>query len=367
MKYCYFTLALLTVFFSSCTSSNDDDNPTEPTNEMYFPPLSGDTWETTSPTDLQWDTQQLAQLNSFLETNETRAFIVLVDGKIVVEEYWNTDLLGQPFDVNSTWYWASAGKSLTSTLVGIAQEEGLLNIDDKSSDYLGNGWTNMPQAKEDLITIKNHLTFTTGIDYNVTNQECYDPSCLNYLNDAGDEWYYHNATYLIVHDILEAATGVTNNQYTNSAIANKIGMSGFWSNTAQSSNVYFSDARSAARFGLLTLNQGNWDGTTVLGDMNYFNEMSNTSQSINESYGYLWWLNGKSSLRFPGSTVTVPSSLTPSGPADMISALGKNGQMIDVVPSLNMVVIRMGNEPSGSLVPVTFHDEMWEKIIEVIN
>ncbi|EAS18968.1 beta-lactamase [Flavobacteria bacterium BBFL7] len=339
----------------------------DPINSTYFPPLTGDTWETTSPTDLQWDSQKLTDLNTFLETNETRAFIVLVDGKIVVEEYWNNDLLGQPFDRNSTWYWASAGKSLAATVMGIAQEEGYLNIDDKTSDYLGNGWTNMSQDKEDLITIKNHLTFTTGIDYNVTDEQCYDSSCLNYLVDAGNEWYYHNGTYLITHDILQVATGVTNNEYTSSSILNKIGMSGQWTNTALFTNVFFSDARSAARFGLLTLAEGNWDGTTILGDSAYFNAMTNTSQSINEAYGYLWWLNGKSTLRFPGSTATISSSLTPAGPSDMISALGKNGQFIDVIPSLDMVVIRMGNEPSGSLVPVLFHDEMWEKMMDAMN
>ncbi|WOI23914.1 serine hydrolase domain-containing protein [Nonlabens ulvanivorans] len=364
------SIFLLSIFIvTSCSSNdnNDDDIIMDPIEINYFPPLTGDTWETTSPTDLQWDNQKLTELNTFLEQNETRAFIILVDGKIVVEEYWNNDLLGQPFDSNSTWYWASAGKSLASTVVGIAQEEGYLNINDKTSDYLGNGWTNMSQDKEDLITIKNHLTFTTGIDYNVTDEQCYDPTCLNYLVDAGNEWYYHNGTYLITHDILEAATGVTNNQYTNSSILSKTGMTGQWTNTALFTNVFFSNARSAARFGLLTLAEGNWDGTTVLGDSTYFNAMTNTSQNINEAYGYLWWLNGKSTLRFPGSTATIPSSLTPSGPVDMISALGKNGQFIDVVPSLNMVVIRMGNEPSGSLVPVILHDEMWEKIVETIN
>lgn len=365
MKYWYFSLTLFVVILSSCNST--DDNLFIPIEEAYFPSLNGNSWETSTPESLNWDTQKLTELNTFLETNETRAFIILVNGKIVVEEYWNNDLLSQPFDVNSSWYWASAGKSLTGTLIGIAQEDGFLDINDNTSDYLGAGWTSMPQAKEDLITIRNHLTFTTGIDYNVTNDNCYDPSCLNYLNDAGDEWYYHNGTYLITHDILEAATGVSNNDYTTSAIKDKIGMTGLWTNTAQSSNLFISTARSAARFGLLTLNRGNWNGTTVLGDSTYFNDMTNTSQNINESYGYLWWLNGKNSLRFPGSTATIPSSLTPSGPVDMISALGKNGQFIDVVPSLNMVVIRMGNEPSGSLVPVTFHDEMWAKIMDVTS
>ncbi|MFT7386736.1 MAG: hypothetical protein ACI82E_001503, partial [Nonlabens sp.] len=61
------------------------------------------------------------------------------------------------------------------------------------------------------------------------------------------------------------------------------------------------------------------------------------------------------------------SSVTPSGPIDMISALGKNGQFIDVVPNLNLVVIRMGDTPAQETVPVLFHEEMWAKIADIIN
>ena len=55
-----------------------------------------------------------------------------------------------------------------------------------------------------------------------------------------------------------------------------------------------------ARFGLLILNNGNWDGNQIMTDTNYFNQMLNSSQSLNESYGYLWWLNGKTSYMLPG-------------------------------------------------------------------
>lgn len=361
-------ILLVVLFLSSCSSSEIDavSTPPEPT-ALYFPPITGNAWETMTPASLNWNLQKTTELNDFMEQNETRAFIVLIDGRIVIENYWNQDLNGQPFDVNSNWYWASAGKSLVATVIGIAQEEGYLNINDKSSDYLGDGWTSMTQNKEDLITIKNQLTFTTGIDYNVTNEQCFSPACFDYLTDAGNQWYYHNGTYSILHNVIESATGVTHNQYTNTAIGNKIGMSGQWTNTALFDNVYFSTARSAARFGLLTLNEGKWDGTTVLGDSNYFNAMTSTSQNINPSYGYLWWLNGKNSVVFPGSTVSIASSVTPSGPIDMISALGANGQFIDVVPSLNMVVIRMGSLSDQQLVPVLFHDEMWEKIVEAMD
>ena len=366
MKPIFYLFSFLLIT-ASCTSDDDAGSSDTSDESLYFPPITGDVWETTSPSSLGWDEQKLSELHNFLEENETRAFMVLVDGKIVTEQYWNNDLLGQPFDATKRWYWASAGKSLMGTLVGIAQEENLLDINDKTSDYLGNGWTSMPQNKEDLITIKNQLTFTTGMEYNVPDADCTDPSCLTYKVDAGAQWYYHNATYSLLSSVIENGSNTTIDSFTDTRLANKVGMDGFWfSNGSGFGKTYFSTARDAARFGLLTLNLGNWNGTTVLGNSNYYNDMLNTSQSLNPSYGYLWWLNGKNTAVFPGLPTLFPTSVTPSGPDDMVMALGKNGQFIDVIPSMNMVVIRMGNEPSGSLVPVTFHDELWERFNEVL-
>lgn len=69
----------------------------------------------------------------FLETRNTKSFIVLHQGKIVIEAYFNNHF------ASSAWYWASAGKTLTATLSGIAQDENLININAKVSDYLGEG------------------------------------------------------------------------------------------------------------------------------------------------------------------------------------------------------------------------------------
>ena len=60
--------------------------------------------------------------------------MILVNGRIVMEEYFNGH------NATATWQWNSAGKTLVSTTTGIAQQEGLLNINNKVSQYLGNGW-----------------------------------------------------------------------------------------------------------------------------------------------------------------------------------------------------------------------------------
>ena len=70
-----------------------------------------------------------------------------------------------------------------------------------------------------------------------------------------------------------------------------------------------------------------------MSDTNYFNQMLHTSQMLNESHGYLWWLNGKSSSMLPGSQFVFNGDITPNAPDDLVSALGKNGQIINVVPS----------------------------------
>ena len=73
----------------------------------------------------------------------------IADGKIVLEKYFGT------FTQDSIHYWASAGKSLTATMIGIAQQKGLLNINDSVSKYLGVGWSSETRQKEKLITNKN--------------------------------------------------------------------------------------------------------------------------------------------------------------------------------------------------------------------
>jgi CubicO group peptidase (beta-lactamase class C family) len=128
----------------------------------------------------------------------------------------------------------------------------------------------------------------------------------------------------------------------------------------EDNNVFFSSARSMARFGLLILNNGNWNGTPVMTDETYFNAMINTSQELNKGYGYLWWLNGKENYMLPSVQITIPGSIMPNAPDDMVSGLGKDGQFVNVVPSQNLVLIRMGEEPTGSLVPFLMNDKIWE-------
>ena len=346
-----FKLMIILSFISCSKGSSEDD--TTPTQTMYFPPLTGTTWETQSISDLKWNQNAVQPLLDYLELKHSKSFIVLVNGRIVLENYFNGH------SATTNWYWASAGKTLTSTVTGIAQQEGLININNKVSDYIGQGWTSETTAQENLITCKNLLNMTSGLD---DSTDDVDPSSLIYKANAGTRWAYHNV-YVKLQDVVAQASGQTWQNYFNAKLRDKIGMNGTWVQIDNNS-VYASTSRSMARFGLLMLNKGKWDNTTILNEA-YFTEATNTSQNINLGYGYLWWLNGKANYHLPQSQLQFNGSLIPTGPNDMFMALGKNDQKIYVIPSKKMVVIRMGdvaNPENPTFALSGFDEELWTKI-----
>lgn len=325
---------------------------------MYFPPTTGTAWANSTPQSLGWCADKIDTLYKFLEANNSKAFIVLKNGKIVLEKYFGT------FTQDSIWYWASAGKTLTAMCVGIAQKEGLLKLTDTSSKFLGKGWTSLTAEKEDKITIWHQLTMTSGLDESGIKFECTDKNCLIYKADAGTRWSYHNSPYTLLDQVIENASGSNLNAFSN-RIKTPTGIKGLFIKSGYN-NVFYSTPRSFARFGLLLLNKGIWDGNTILSDSNYFKQMIGTSQNINKSYGYLTWLNGKQSYMLPGSQLVFNGSLCTAAPADMYAALGKNGQIINVVPSQNLVVIRMGLDFAGTNVPNEFNNNLWIELNKVM-
>ncbi|MGI9158752.1 MAG: serine hydrolase domain-containing protein, partial [Saprospiraceae bacterium] len=270
-------------------------------NNLYFPPTLGNTWAGTPPAALGFCPERVDSLYQFLAQNNTKSFILLQDGKIVLEKYFGT------FTQDSFWYWASAGKSLTAFLVGQAQEEGLLDIHAPTSTYLGAGWTSSPPDKELLITPWHQLTMTSGLEDVTPDDNCTDPACLQYKTDAGARWAYHNAPYRLLHEVLEEAAGQSINLFTKTRVFDPTGMKGLWID-----HIMYGRARDMARFGLLTLARGVWNGDTLLHDQPYFNDMTHPSQDLNKSYGYLWWLNGQTTFMLPDVPFVFPGKLIPN-------------------------------------------------------
>jgi CubicO group peptidase (beta-lactamase class C family) len=116
-------------------------------------------------------------------------------------------------------------------------------------------------------------------------------------------------------------------------------------------------ARDLARFGLFILAGGQWRGTAVFPDQEYLRAALRPSQALNPSYGYLWWLNGQPEVA-RGAGGKVPGPLIPTAPPDLVAALGAVDRKLYVVPSLGLVVTRLGNSAGPA-----FQNNFWKLLM----
>jgi len=313
--------------------------------DYYYPKT--DVWDKVTPQSLGWDASKLKEAVQFAGANDSTALIVLYKGKIVAEEYW------QRWGARSRANIASAAKSIMSTLIGIAQQQGNLRIDDFVSGYLGDGWSKAPLEKEQAITIKHLLTMTSGL-----NQR------LEYEAEPGTKWVYSTLAYHQFMGVVEKATGKPINEFSTQVLFGPLGMS----DSRWFTSSVTASARDMARFGLMVLSQGTWAGKQVIDD-GYLAAALATSQDLNHSYGYLWWLNGKDSLVTPGVPLLVRRSLVPEAPADMVAALGMGDKKIYVVPSLDLVVVRHGTAANDETARAgtPFDSGLWKLLMEAVK
>jgi CubicO group peptidase (beta-lactamase class C family) len=313
--------------------------------DYHYP--KSDVWEKVSPQSLGWNTQKLREALDFAKASNSTALLVLYKGKIVAEEYW------QRWGARSRANIASAAKSMMSVLIGIAQQQGKLKVDDFVSGYLGNGWSNAPLEKEQAITIKHLLTMTSGLDHR-----------LGYEADPGKKWLYNTLAYHKLMGVVEKSTGKTINAFSTEVLFGPLGMS----DSRWLTSSVTASARDMARFGLMVLSRGAWAGKQVMEEA-YLDAAISTSQDLNHSYGYLWWLNGKDSLVTPGVPLLIKRALVPEAPADMVAALGMGDKKIYVAPSLDLVVVRHGTAANDETARAgtPFDSGLWKLLMEAMK
>jgi CubicO group peptidase (beta-lactamase class C family) len=284
----------------------------------YFPPDTGD-WEKADAQKTGWSPSGLDALTALVRDNRSSTFMMLAGGRILVEEYFN----GSAASVQDV---ASVQKSVTSTLLGIAREKGLLGLDDKVPKYLGHGWSNARPPEEDAISLRHLMTHSSGLD----------PRTLRKAAEPGTVFDYNTEAYQKLRLVLEKAAGMDINALTRGWLFNQIGVSnssawrarqGAPDATGAVQWGIAMTARDMARFGLVALRRGQWSDRRVVAS-SWFDEAW-ASSPVNAGYGLLWWLLGKG--RFRGQA-----------PADWVAALGARDQKVYVVPSLDLVVTRQG-------------------------
>lgn len=336
-------------------------NPASPSpspggSESYFPG-PGDAWETVAPGDVRWNKGRLDDALAFVEQTNASAFIMLHRGRIMAEGYWKGAGLHFSGDI------ASAQKSMISIMAGVAVNAGKLSLDAPASQYLGKGWTKTRADEEERVNVRHLLSMSSGL----TNE-------LAFAGEPGTVWYYNNPAYHTMKVVLERAVGKDLTGYSRETLWRPLGMGdSSWEprpymlmpDGVTPMTALVSSARDMARFGLMVLAGGSWNGTDLVKDKNYLKASLDTSQQMNPSYGYLWWLNGKAFHRLPAGSQPVSSPLIPSGPPDMVAAMGAGEKRLYVVPSLDLVVARHGGpaNSAGAAALSAFDTELWTRIM----
>lgn len=268
--------------------------------------------------------------------NRTRAVIVLYKNQLVAEQY------SDGFTKNSKILGWSMTKSLTATYFGILQKQGKLNI---NQSHLYPEWEDDGRKN---ITINDLLHMNSGLEWEEDYTKISDVTKMLFLakdmtqiqvdkpqiGKPNQSWNYSSGTSNLLSGILRKQFK-THQEYLDfwySSLIDKIGMHSMLVETDMAGNFIGSSyawatARDWAKFGLLYLNKGNWNGEQIFDESwaKYVATPTNTSNGI---YGGHFWLNVKGQM--------------PDVPKDTYSCNGYQGQRVYIIPSKDLVIVRMG-------------------------
>lgn len=312
-----------------------------PASEQPWPQGSGPAQATSGISAAQMD----AAINlAFVEDDpsgrdrNTRAVVVIKDGRLVAERYApgfgpDTPLLG----------WSMA-KSVAGAMVGRLVADGRLSTED---DGLRPSWTDDARR---TITVEHLLTMTDGLSF----EEMYDPDTdatrmLFLPGDAGDyaaqlpleaepgtRWAYSSGTTNILCDVAQEAAD-TGPELARSLVFEPLGMATAVMEPDAAgglvcSSYLYATARDWARFGQWYLQDGVWEGERLLPEGWVERSTTPVDLPTEYPYGWQWWLN----------TGPDGEQRMPSVPSDAYWASGNEGQQVVIVPSEDLVVVRLG-------------------------
>lgn len=338
---------------ASDVASASDDPTSDPIADLgELPSACGDTvawpdpdWSAADPVAAGFDPALLEEAASYAESEESHCLLVVHRGAIVFERYF-----GDANEQTPVKSW-SVAKSHVAAIVGIALGRGELgSLDDSIATYLPE-LTDDPRAE---ITLRSLLSMTAGVYAGVLDDMAgmfgaADMTAKALATQAqqapGTSWQYSNVAVQLFDPIFRSF-GVRADDYAAEHLWGPIGMDAEWmtdmaGNPAMYMNVV-ATCRDHARFGYLLQQRGCWAGEQVVPQA-WVDEMTAPSQSMNDAYGYYLWRGaGDPALDLVDSSPLDRGALHPDAPEDSFCAVGLGGQVIEVVPSLDLVIVRMG-------------------------
>lgn len=307
------------------------------------------------------DTERLNQIitRSFTEPESgqiinTQAVVIVYKGRIVAERY------KPPFDESTIMQGWSMSKSVTNALTGILVRDNRLDIMDPAPI---DSWRNATDKKAEitidqlmrmssgLAFVENYLPFddVTEMLYNTKSMADYAAS-RPLESDPDTVWNYSSGSANIVSRIVKNTVGGTLaafNNFAHSALFEPLSIrSAVFEPDASGSFVgssyMYATARDWARLGLLFLNDGVWNGKRILPEGWVTYSTTPTPKAPMGQYGAMIWLNR-------GDRGNPENREFPTLPADLYYFSGHNDQLVMIIPSSQLIIVRLGvTIPSGS-------------------
>ena len=318
------------------------------------PVVPGDQWDRIDPAAAGFDPAALDAVAADAQAAGSNCLVVVRHGRLVADRYWNGT------DASTAQEIFSATKSVASTLVGIAQGDGDLDVADHASRYVPS-WAGTPAG---AVTVADLLSNDSGRHWDVTtdylgllsaqDRDAY-AAALAQDGPPGSTWVYNNAAIQNLDAVVRTATGEDTAAFARARLFDAIGMAHtrMTTDAVGGTNMFFgvqSTCEDLARFGLLFLRQGEWGGDAVVPADWVAAATDRPSQPLNAAYGYLWWLNREGPVLDDALRATTAEEaarlparrLVPGAPADMYWAIGLGGQIVQVDPGSDTVVVRLG-------------------------
>jgi len=292
--------------------------------------------------------------DEFRDSMKTRSLLVVYKNHIVTEEY------DTGFDKHSKMLGWSMAKSVLATLYGVMEKQG--RIDLKATNLF-------PQWKDDErknISLDHLLHMNSGLEWEEDYTKISDVTEMLFLErdmsqsqlskplafDINTHWNYSGGTTNLLSGYLrqQFPTYEAYLNYPIKELYDKLGLSSIMMETDLSGNYVGSSyawatTRDWAKLGLLYLHRGNWNGEQIFNE-SWADFVSSPSTNSNETYGAHFWLNKD------GNLVDVPK--------DIYYMDGYQGQRVFIIPSKDLVIVRMG------LSDIDFN-KMLKEIIESIG
>ena len=348
-------LSLLT----GCAAATEDVEP------VGYAPLPRDDWEVSTPEEQGLDPLLVEELyRDAAELDTLYGLLVIKNGHLIAEGYFNGWVVGRKVAL------ASVTKSYTSALVGIALDQGCLSgVDQRMMNFFPEFEDQVTDPRKEEITIRHMLQMRSGYPWEEFTPPYLDRlfSSNNWLahivdfpltSDPGTEFGYSNLTAHLLAVIVARACDTDLRTYGQQNLFSPIhAQVGAWPRDAY--NYYYGSgdisftARDAAKFGLLYLNQGEYEGNQVLpadwaresletySEDLYNNRLGRYFRDI--GYGYLWW-----SAR--------------AGAHHFNYAWGHGGNLVILLDELDMVIVTTADPLHG-----VWGQEAWEKEGAIID